>query len=136
MREKLLMLFATAMLLAACSSTSTPDLKLIMILHCGTNNDSCNVTDDKECSGRGRFSDFREDADVIINDNGNNLVKRHEIGPGTFDENSGTCTFSDEIATKSSSRYRIYVEDAWGPFDFLKSELGNQNWSVVLEFNQ
>lgn len=102
MRSRFLMLFATVVLLAACSSTSTPDLKLIMILHCGSDNDACTMLDDDTCRGRGRFSNFREDADVVINDNGGKLMTPHEIGAGTYDEINGTCTFSDDIATKSS----------------------------------
>lgn len=134
MREKLLMLFAAATLLAACSSTSTPDLKLIFILHCGSDNDACSVEADNLCEGRGRWDQFRDHNEIVVNDNSDKLIKRQDLEMGTFDEGANTCTFSETIGIKSTSRYRIYVDDR-GPFDVLKSTLEDQNWTLVLEFN-
>lgn len=129
-----LFLTLTLVVFSACSSTSTPDLKLVMILYCGGDGDSCNVEADDSCVGRGRWNDFRQDADIVINDTGGKLVKRHEMEAGTYDNILGTCTFSETIAMKASSRYEITVGDH-GPFYITKSDLEKQNWAAVLEFN-
>lgn len=123
-----------ASLLVACSSTSTPDLKLIMMLHCGEDNDACSIQEDNLCEGRGRWNQFRDHNEVIVNDNSDKLIKRQDLGMGTFDDINGTCMFSETISMKSSSRYRIYIDDH-GPFDVLKSTLEDQNWTLVLNFN-
>ena len=128
------LMFSALLFLTACGSTSTPDLKLIMILHCGADSDACTVEDDNACSGRGRWGQFRDSNDIVVNDNADKLVTRHEIEMGTFDSTSNTCTFSEDISMKSSTRYRIYIDDL-GPFDVLKSTLEDQKWNHVLEFN-
>lgn len=134
MRAKILMLFTTLALMTACSSTSTPDLKLIMILHCGTDNDACSIEADNSCEGRGRWNQFRDHNEIVVNDTSDKLMKRQDLEMGTFDDVNGTCMFSETISMKSTSRYRIYIDDR-GPFDVMKSTLEDQNWTLVLEFN-
>lgn len=127
-------LLMLAPLLVACSSTSTPDMKLIMILHCGADNATCSIEEDNLCEGRGRWDQFRDHNEIVVNDNGDKLIKRQDLAMGTFDDVNGTCMFSETIAMKSSSRYRIYIDDR-GPFDVMKSTLEDQNWTLILEFN-
>lgn len=134
MRRRFLPLMAALLMLSACSNTSTPDLNLIMILHCGDNNDACDVEDDNTCEGRGTWGALQDSNEVRVHDNSDKLIKRQHMKMGTFDSDAGTCTFNETINIKSTSRYRIYV-DKRGPFDILKSTLEDQEWTAVLEFN-
>lgn len=134
MRKLLTTIFASALVLAACSSTSVSDLKLIMILLCGSDDDACSIEEDNACEGHGRWDDFRDHNEIAVYDNSDKLMERHDLAMGTFDPSNNTCTFSETINVKSTARYRIFI-DKRGPFDITKSTLENQNWTAVLEFN-
>lgn len=136
MRRSLSIIFALSLaFLSACGSTSTPDLKLILILACGENTDQCNISENDECEGRGRWNDLRDHEEIRIEDNGGTMFRRHDLQMGNYDEASNTCTFSEDIAMKSSARYHIYIGEL-GPFDITKTTLENQNWVATLEFNE
>lgn len=134
MRKILAIVFTSVLLLAACSSNSTPDLALTIILHCGSDNDACSIEEETACEGRGRWDDFRDHNEIVVNDNANKLMARHDLSMGTYDASANTCTFSETIDIKSSARYRILIAER-GPFDITKTTLEEQNWSAVLEFN-
>lgn len=132
MRQRILLLIATLTLLAACSSTSTPDLNVILILHCGS--DDCEIHDDNRCEGRGRWNDFSNHGDIVVTDNMGDLIKREEMELGNYDDVNNTCMFSEMIDITSSASYGISVGDHRGT-KVMKSTLEDQNWRQVLVFN-
>lgn len=134
MRVKLLTLLVSVAMLAACSSTSTPDLTLIMILYCGDDGNACRMHDDNQCAGRGRFNDLGDDRDIVIENDSGKQLSKHEMDYGQFDDVNNTCMFSETISMQSTSRYNIFIGD-FGPYQIMKSALEDQNWTAVWEFN-
>lgn len=134
MRQRILTLIATLMLMVACSNTSTPDLTLILILYCGDDGGACRMEDDNQCEGRGTWNDFRENSDIRVATNMGEVFKRQDLQLGNFDEGNNTCTFSEDINMKSSVAYQITIGNR-KPIKIMKNDLENQNWKQVLVFN-
>ena len=128
-----LMLAMSVVVLSACGSTSTPDLNVTILLHCGSDNDDCSIDGDV-CRGSGRFNDLRSGMEVRIERMNGDLVDRAEADDGVLNAANNTCTFTTTHGMKSSAGYQIYAGDR-GPFTVTKTTLENSNWAVTYEFN-
>lgn len=82
------------------------------------------------CSGTGGYGDISQGTDVVVRDEGSEIIGTSSLGPG--DRSGGSCTFSFEVEElPPADFYSIEVGDR-GELTYSREDLDEMEWSVFL----